>query len=163
MRRGASWCIEMSAPQRPAKHLTPKEELDPLLVEFSNLKAYADVLRQQIDFTTGAIAELTLSKASLYEIKNRDGKAEVLIHIGAGNYIRAHLQDVNTVVVGVGSGISVEKTIDNAISDIEERVKRAQAQLSSLQNQYLQVAARLDQLQVRIDQLYTQIEASGKA
>ncbi|MCX8181661.1 MAG: prefoldin subunit alpha [Candidatus Methanomethyliaceae archaeon] len=153
----------MSTPQRPTKPLTPKEELDALLVEFSNLKAYADVLRQQIEFTTGALAELTLSKASLYEIKNREGKAETLIHIGAGNYIRAHLQDVKTVVVGVGSGISIEKGIDSAISDIEDRIKRAQTQISSLQNQYLQVSARLDQLQVRIDHLYSQIESSGKA
>ncbi|MCQ5362846.1 MAG: prefoldin subunit alpha [Candidatus Methanomethylicia archaeon] len=153
----------MSSSPRPAKPLTPKEELDPLLVEFSNLKAYADVLRQQIEFTTGALAELTLSKASLYEIKNREGKAETLIHIGAGNYIRAFLQDVKTVVVGVGSGISIEKSIDTAISDIEDRIKKAQMQISSLQNQYLQVAARLDQLQARIDQLYSQIEASGKA
>ncbi len=143
--------------------MTPREELDPLLVEFSNLKAYADVLRQQIEFTTGALAELTLSKASLHEIKNREGKAETLIHIGAGNYIKAFLQDVKTVVVGVGSGISIEKSIDTAISDIEDRIKKAQMQISSLQNQYLQVAARLDQLQVRIDQLYSQIEASGKA
>ncbi|MBC7113097.1 MAG: prefoldin subunit alpha [Candidatus Methanomethyliales bacterium] len=152
----------MSSSPRPTKPLTPKEELDPLLVEFSNLKAYADVLRQQIEFTTGALAELTLSKASLYEIKNREGKAETLIHIGAGNYIKAFLQDVKTVVVGVGSGISIEKSIDTAISDIEDRIKKAQMQISSLQNQYLQVAARLDQLQVRIDQLYSQIEVSNR-
>ncbi|MGC8935980.1 MAG: prefoldin subunit alpha [Candidatus Methanomethylicaceae archaeon] len=152
----------MSAPPRPTKRPAPKEELDSLLVEFSNLKAYADVLRQQLEFTTGALAELTLSKASLYEIKNREGKAETLIHIGAGNYIRAHLQDVKSVVVGVGSGISIEKPLDNAISDVEERIKKAQAQISSLQNQYLQVATRLDKLQLRIDQLYSQIEVSGK-
>ena len=152
----------MSAPPRPTKRPAPKEELDSLLVEFSNLKAYADVLRQQLEFTTGALAELTLSKASLYEIKNREGKAETLIHIGAGNYIRAHLQDVKSVVVGVGSGISIEKPLDNAISDVEERIKKAQAQISSLQNQSLQVATRLDKLQLRIDQLYSQIEVSGK-
>lgn len=153
----------MSAPSRPVKPKSPKEELDTMLVEFSNLKAYADVLRQQIEFTTGALAELTLSKASLHEIKTREGKAEALIHIGAGNYIRAHLQDVKTVVVGVGSGVSIEKSIDSALSEVEDRIKRAQTQVSSLQNQYLQVASRLGQLQVRIDQLYSQIEASGKA
>ncbi len=153
----------MSEPSRPVKPKNPKEELDTLLVEFSNLKAYAEVLRQQIEFTTGALAELTLSKASLHEIKIREGNAEALIHIGAGNYIRAKLQDVKTVVVGVGSGVSIEKNIDTALSEVEDRIKRTQTQASSLQNQYLQVASRLGQLQVRIDQLYSQIEASGKA
>ncbi|MGQ9760140.1 MAG: prefoldin subunit alpha [Candidatus Methanomethylicaceae archaeon] len=153
----------MSEPIPSEKPRNPKEELDSTLVEFSNLKAYADVLRKQIEFTTGILADLTLSKASLSEIKTREGKAETLIHIGAGNYVRAQLQDVKSVVVGIGSGISIEKSIESAISDIDDRMKRAQNQISSLQNQYLQVAARLDQLQAKIDQLYSQIEASGKA
>lgn len=153
----------MSESPPPARPRNPKEELDSYLVEFSNLRAYEEVLRKQIEFTTGVLADLTLSKASLSEIKKREGKAETLIHIGAGNYVRAQLQDVKTVVVGVGSGISIEKSIDAAISDIDDRMRRAQTQISSLQNQYVQVAARLNQLQAKIEELYSQIEASGKA
>lgn len=148
------------SPRSPA---SPKETLDPLLAEFSNLRGYSDVMRQQMEFTTGVIAELSLSKAALQEIKSREGKGETLIHIGGGNYIKTQLQDVKTVVVGVGAGVSIEKTLDEALSEIDGRTKFAQEQLTSMQNQYLQVAARMEQLQAKIDQIYSQLEAAGQA
>ncbi|MCQ5376562.1 MAG: prefoldin subunit alpha [Candidatus Methanomethylicia archaeon] len=152
----------MSQPKQPTK-LPPKEELDNLLVEFSNLKAYADAVRQQLDLTTNVIAELILSKASMSEIKSREGKGEVMIHIGAGNYIKAQLQDVKNVVIGIGAGVSVEKSLDDAITEIDSRIKQAQDQSNYLQNQYIQASGRMSQIQPRIDQLYSQIEASGQA
>jgi prefoldin alpha subunit len=142
---------------------SPKEALDPLLVEFSNLRAYGDAIRQQLEFVSGVIAEYTLSRAALEEVRKREGKGEALIHIGAGNYIGAELKDVKTVVVGIGAGVSVEKSIDDAISEINDRVKGAQEQLVALQNQFVQVSTRMQQLQGRIDQLYGQLEASGQA
>jgi prefoldin alpha subunit len=147
----------------PPSSSSSKEALDPLLVEFSNLRGYCDAMRQQIEFTTGIIAELSLSKAALQEIKSREGKGETLIHIGGGNYIKTQLQDVKTVVVGVGAGVSLEKSLDDAISDIDGRLKLAQEQMTSLQNQYLQIAARMEQLQTKIDQIYSQLEATGQA
>ncbi|MBM5805600.1 MAG: prefoldin subunit alpha [Candidatus Verstraetearchaeota archaeon] len=150
-------------PTPPRSPASPKEALDPLLVEFSNLKAYSDMIRQQLEFATGVIAELALSKVALQEIKSREGKGETLLHIGGGNYIRTQLQDVKTVVVGVGAGVSIEKSLDDAITDIDGRTKLAQNQINSLQNQYLQIATRMEQLQAKIDQLYAQLEASGQA
>jgi prefoldin alpha subunit len=142
---------------------SPKEALDPLLVEFSNLRAYGDAIRQQLEFVSGVIAEYTLSRAALEEVRKREGKGETLIHIGAGNYISAELKDVKTVVVGIGAGVSVEKSIEDAISEIDGRVKAAQEQLVALQNQFVQISTRMQQLQERIDQLYGQLEASGQA
>lgn len=142
---------------------SPKDALDPLLVEFSNFRAYADAIRQQLEFVSGVIAEYSLSRAALEEVRKREGKGETLIHIGAGNYISAELKSVKTVVVGIGAGVSVEKSIDEAVSEIDGRVKAAQEQLVALQNQYVQVTTRMQQLQGRIDQLYGELEASGQA
>lgn len=139
-----------------------KEELEALILEYSNLKAYADVIKQQIEFSTSAIVELTMSKNSLNEIKTAGGNAETLIPIGAGNYVRAFLKDVNTVIVNVGAGVAIEKKIDEAMADIEDKIKKIQAQISALQNQYAQVVTRLSQLQARINELYPQVESSGQ-
>jgi len=141
---------------------SPKETLDPLLAEFYNLRSYGETLRQQLEMTQGILTEFSMSKAALEEIKKRDGKSETLIHIGAGNYIRTQLQDVKTVVVGIGAGVSIEKSVDDAIAEIDQRVRQAQQQMGTLQNQYMQVTGRMQQLQGRIDELYSQAE-QGKA
>lgn len=150
----------MSRPAQPAPSSasSARESMDPLLAEFNNLKGYSDALRQQIEFTASVIAELSMSKGSLEEIKAREGKGETLVHIGAGNYIRVQLDGVNTVVVGIGAGVSVEKTIADALSEVESRLKMAQQNSTSLQQQYYQVSARMDQLQGQIEQLYQQLE-----
>lgn len=139
-----------------------REELEALILEYSNLKAYADVIKQQIEFSTSAIIELTMSKNSLNEIKIVGGNAEALIPIGAGNYIRAYLKDVDTVIANIGAGVAIEKKIDEAMADIEDKIKKIQSQISTLQNQYAQVTIRLSQLQARINELYPQVEPSGQ-
>jgi prefoldin alpha subunit len=152
----------MSNQRQPTK-LAPKEELDALLQEFSNMKAYGDAIRQQLELASNIIGDMLLSKASLTEIKSRSGNGETLIHIGAGNYIKAQLKDVNSVIIGIGSGVSVERNLDDAISNIDSRIKQGQEQATVLQNNYVQISARLGQLQSRIDQLYAQLEAAGQA
>jgi len=146
-----------------SKQLSPREALDPLLVEFTNLTAYGDAVRQQLELISTVIAEHSLSRAALEEIKKREGKGETLIHIGAGNYITADLKDVKTVVVGIGAGVSVEKSIDDAMAEIDGRMKEAQERMVALQNQFVQISTRMQQLQGRIDQLYGQLEATGQA
>jgi prefoldin alpha subunit len=150
----------MSNPAQPPppSASSARESMDPLLAEFNNLKGYVDALRQQIEFTASVIAELSMSKGSLEEIKAREGKGETLVHIGAGNYIRVQLDGVSTVVVGIGAGVSVEKTIADALTEVESRLKMAQQNSTSLQQQYYQVSARMDQLQGQIEQLYQQLE-----
>jgi len=99
-----------------------KEDINALVLELSNLQSYAEVLRQQMELSTTAIMELTISKSSLEEIKRRGGNAEILIPIGAGNFIRASIKDVNSVIVNIGANVSIEKGIEIAISDIEEKI-----------------------------------------
>jgi len=144
-------------------HPSQKEVLDELLLEFSNLKAYADAIRQQIELTTNILAELVLSKSSLEEIKARGGNGEVLIHVGAGNHIRVQLNSVQSVIVGVGAGYSVEKDISEAIAEMESRIKQAQEQSAKLQDQYGKVSQRLVQVQDQVDSIYAKLEATGQA
>jgi len=148
----------MSSPQ-PSQ----KEVLDELLLEFSNLKAYADAVRQQIELTTNILAELVLSKSSLEEIRERGGNGEVLIHVGAGNHIRVQLNSVQSVIVGIGAGFSIEKGISEAISEMESRIKQAQEQSVRLQDQYSKVSQRLAQVQEQVDRIYAKLEATGQA
>jgi len=150
-------------PAKPAPALAPNDELNALLQDFTQLKSYGEAMRQQIEFTTNVIAELVLSRNCLEEISKRGGNGETLVHIGAGNYVRAEIRDVKSVVVGIGADVSVEKSLESALADVESRLKQGQEQALALQNQYNQVTAKLQQLQARIDQLYGQIENAGRA
>jgi prefoldin alpha subunit len=132
---------------------TQKEDINALVLELSNLQSYAEALRQQIELSSTAIMELTISKSSLEEIKRRGGNAEVLVPIGAGNFIRASIKDVNSVIVNIGANVSIEKGIDIAISDIEEKIKKVQSQMENLRSQYIQVVSRIEELQVKINEL----------
>lgn len=140
-----------------------KEVLDNLLLEFSKLKAYADAIRQQIELTANILTELALSKSSLEEIRARNGEGEVLVHVGAGNYIRVQIESLKNVIVGVGAGFSVEKSISDAIGEMETKIKQGQEQSLRLQDQYGKVSQRLALLQEQIDSIYAKVEATGQA
>jgi len=161
--RSAPSSSPVPAPAAGPKDRGAQRDLESLMQEYTNYRGYADAVRQQIDVLSGAVTELALSKAAIEEVRSRGGKGETLIHIGAGNYIRVQLQDVKTVIAGVGAGVLIEKTLDDAISEIESRSKRAQEQIAAAQNQLLQVTSRMDELQGRIDQLYMQSQSQSQS
>jgi len=43
------------------------------------------------------------------------------VPIGFGSFVKANLVNTDTIVVGVGAGVSVEKNIDDAKSFLEKR------------------------------------------
>ena len=140
-----------------------KETLDSMLAEFSNLKAYGDAIRQQIEIAGSYITEMMLCKSTMEEINAREGTGEVMVHIGAGNYVKVQLLDVKTALMRIGAGVSAEKSITDAMSDLDAKIKNGQEQSVALQNQYLKITQRLGQLQGQVDKLYAQLEAAGQA
>ncbi len=48
------------------------------------------------------------------ELKQEKENSELLVPIGGSSYVKVKLADTNKVIIGVGSGVSVEKTLSEA-------------------------------------------------
>ncbi len=61
---------------------------------------------------------------TLENIEKEKENAEMLVPIGGGNYISVKLANPDKVVVGMGAGVSIEKTLPEAKAVVKERMER---------------------------------------
>ena len=84
---------------------------------------------QQIDQQLG---EFTVTKNALGQIKDIKEGTEILVPVSPGIFLRATLQDNQKVVVNVGSGVTVEKPVENAkdmISEQRDELEKIQSEM----------------------------------
>jgi prefoldin alpha subunit len=97
------------------------EEMRQLLVEIRLLEGSARVLSSRLDIVTGALAETQTAKQTLEGTKGSGKGSQMLIPIGSGSFVKAKLEDTERIIIGVGAGVCLEKTIDESIKDLNLR------------------------------------------
>ena len=129
------------------------EELRRLSVEMRYLEQTADALQQRISMVNAAIADLTYANMTLDGIEKEKENAELLVPIGGNSYVKAKLADTNTVIVGMGAGVSVEKPLAEAKVALKERLDELEKAMNAAQQQFTQVAERLNSSRGRLETL----------
>ncbi len=121
-----------------------EEELRKLSIEMRFLEQTAETLQQRMTMLNAAITDLTYSSMTLEGVEKEKENAELLVPIGGSSYIKVKLKESDKVVVGLGSGVSVEKTLAEAKGIVKERLEELEKTMVSAQQQFGQVAERIN-------------------
>ena len=121
-----------------------EEELRKLSVEMRFLEQTAETLQQRINMMNAAIADLTYANLTLEGIEQEKENAKLLAPIGGNSYVKVKLQTPDKVVVGMGAGVSIEKTLPEAKAIVKERLEELEKTKRSAQQQFAQVAQRVN-------------------
>lgn len=134
-----------------------EEELRKLSVEMRFLEQTAENLQQRISMVNAAITDLTYANMSLDGIVNEKANAELLVPIGGGSYIKMKLAETDKVIIGMGAGVSVEKTLPEAKEIVKERLEELEKTMASAQQQFSQVAQRINVGRNRLESLLSTV------
>jgi prefoldin alpha subunit len=130
-----------------------EEELRKISVEMRFLEQTAESLQQRISMVNAAITDLTYANMTLDGIEKEKADAELLVPIGGGSYIKVKLAETDKVVVGMGAGVSIEKTLPEAKEIVKERLGELEKTMTSAQQQFAQVAQRINVGRNRMESL----------
>ncbi len=139
-----------------AQKLNAEEELRRLSMEMRYLEQTADALQQRISMVNAAINDLNYANMTLDGIEKEKENSEMLVPIGGGSYVKAKLADPDKIIVGMGSGVSVEKTLAQAKVDLKERLDELEKTMLSAQQQFSQVAERINSGRGRLENMLAQ-------
>ncbi len=139
-----------------------EEELNRLSIEMRLLEQTAERLQQRIGMINAAIMDLTYANMTLEGIEKEKDNAELLVPIGSSSYIKVKLANADTVVVGMGAGVSVEKTLPEAKAIVKERLDELEKTMKSAQQQFAQVAQRINSGRSQLQNLLARVR-EGKA
>jgi prefoldin alpha subunit len=139
-----------------------EEELRRLSVEMRFLEQTAETLQQRIKMINAAMTDLTYANMTLESMEKEKENAELLVPIGGSSYIKVKLACADKVVVGVGAGVSIEKTLPEAKAVVKERLEELEKTMSSAQQQFAQVVQRINAGRSRVESLLATVR-EGKA
>ncbi len=117
------------------------------------LEQTAETLQQRIGMVNAAITDLAYANMTLDGIEKEKENGELLVPIGGSAYVKVKLADSNKVIVGMGAGVSVEKTLQEAKTILKERLDELEKTMNSAQQQFTQVAERINTGRNRLETL----------
>jgi prefoldin alpha subunit len=100
-----------------------------------------------------AITDMTYANMTLDGIEKEKENIEMLVPIGGSSYVKVKLSDTNKVIVGMGAGVSIEKTLPEAKATLKERLDELEKTMNSAQQQFSQVAERINLGRGRLESL----------
>ena len=112
--------------------MTKEEDITKNLTLIEYYKQQLESIDMQLSYLQSTLAEYQRAKITVEQLHAVDENSELLIPIGAGTFVNASLTNASNVLIGVGAGVVIEKTVDEAIVKLEERMKRIQENLEKM-------------------------------
>lgn len=135
-----------------------EEELRKLNLEMRFLEQTAETIQSRINMVNAVITDLTYASMSLEGLEKEKENAELLVPIGGSSYIKVKLASTDKVIVGMGAGVSIEKTLQEAKEIIKSRLENLEKTQDSLQNQLVQVAQKINGDREKFESLVAQLK-----
>ena len=125
-----------------------QDELSRYMIMVESYKEQIAQLETQYQYLLAAIADYQKAKMTLEQLGKADDGSEVLLPIGGSTFLCANAKDTTKVLFDIGSGIVAEKSADDAIKKIDERIKNledTQEKLTNMIQQFQMEAAEASQ------------------
>ena len=132
---------------------TNEETLRRLVVELRLLEGTANTLQSRLNFVNAILTELNYAKMTLDGLEREKEDLPLFVPIGGGSYIRAKLESAEKVIVGMGAGVSVEKSLSEAKETVGNRIAQLEKTRGTLQQQLTQVAQKIEEDRARFQEL----------
>jgi len=140
-----------------------EEELRRLGVEMRFLEQTAEAIQSRINMVNAVITDLTYASMALDGIEKEKENSELLVPIGGSSYVKARLENPDKIIVGIGAGVSLEKTLQEAKEIVKNRLDDLEKTRLSLQQQFTQVAERIGEDREKFDTLVSALRKEKKS
>jgi prefoldin alpha subunit len=98
-----------------------EQELRQAMSTLEIFRAQLESIAQNQQLVQMSLEELGRAKATLSQYQTAKQGAELLVPTGENSFVFARVGDNAKAIVGIGTGISVEKSMDEAIKTMDDR------------------------------------------
>jgi prefoldin alpha subunit len=133
-------------------------------MESRYLEETVNEVQSRINMINSALSELRVSNMTLEGLEAEKKGAQLFVPIGGGSYVKAKLEAADTVVVGIGADVAVEKSVKDAKVELEARVAELEKSRETLGQQYNQIVGRIQEVRAQMEEISAKLregEQSG--
>jgi prefoldin alpha subunit len=134
-----------------------------LLTELRLLEGTAETLQNRINLINAATTELGFAAATIDGLAEEKKGAPLLVPIGGGSFVKAQVATTETLVVGMGAGVSVDRSQEDAKKIVEKRVAELEKSMGALQDQLGQVLERIRLNRQQLEEVSRKLSSQRRA
>ena len=149
----------MTSRDNSKDQISAEQKISEMLQQSKILEAYMNDIITKESTVTRLITEAHLASEAIQELSSNN-QEESLVPIGIGVYLKVTVPQVRNLLVNVGSGVTIEKSKENAKNYVELKIKEFDLAFKQLQSQKEQIAIRMNQLQNEVN---TEMQKSQRA
>ena len=143
-------CIKMTSRENSNSQISSEQKISEMLQQSKILEAYMNDIMGKEATVSRLITEAHLASEAIQGLSSTD-EQESLIPIGIGVFLKVKVPQVTNLLVSVGSGVTIEKSKENAKNYVESRIKEFELASQQIQSQKEQIAMRMNQLQNEVN------------
>jgi prefoldin alpha subunit len=137
-----------------------EEQLQRMVLELRILEAYYNELTARETLIARAVLD---SKATIEALKSipEGSDSEILVPLGAGVLMRVYSPTVNKLLLNIGAGVVIEKSKEDTLKYLDERVSQLEAALSNISAQKAELANKINAYRAQVNSLAAKLEQQG--
>ncbi len=124
-----------------------------LLTDLRRLEGTAEALQNRINLVNAAMTELSFASTTIEGLEKEKKGSPLLVPIGGGSFVKAEVATTESLVVGMGAGVSVEKHREEAKQIVKRRIEELERSRNTLQQQLGQVVERMQTYRQQLDEI----------
>ncbi len=139
-----------------------REAFRALAVELQILEGTAETVQARLNLVNAALTELSIARMTLDGVEKETPDASLFVPVGGGSFIKAKLESNDKVIVGAGAGVSIERSVVEAMEMLQNRVSEMEKTRTSLQQQLVQVVGRIQEDRGKLQDLSAKLSQAGR-
>jgi prefoldin alpha subunit len=128
-----------------------------------NAKAQLEGLVRQQQLIQLTVDEHVRARETIKSLAKGTVGDEILIPLGADSYIHAKISENRDAVVGVGSGVSLRKTADEAEKILDSKIDDLSRAFKTVSERASQTEAMIQDLSEKVQAQVDLLQSGGKA
>jgi prefoldin alpha subunit len=138
-----------------------EQEIRQALATLDMYKAQAESLAEQQQIVSFSLEEYSRARETLGKWKDAAEGAELLVPVGGNSFVHAKVANNQNALVGIGSGVTVERSLDEAIKTLETRINELAEASKKLAESLTMLEARSSQLTQVVQAEYERLQSQG--
>ena len=138
-----------------------EEDLKQALAALELYRGQAQTLAEQQNLVQFSLGEYTRAKETLAMWKDTPQDAEILVPVGGNSFVFAKVDSNSKALVGVGTGLTMEKPIQEALDTFEARIKELTEGLKKVGENRAVAESRANQLAQMVQGEYDRLQQQG--
>lgn len=142
--------------------MSDEEQIRQAYVEVRVLENYAEEIRTRLQVVVNTGTELQTTRAAVEALTKTPEGTPLLVNLGGGVYGMARTSDPTKILLDVGTGIVVEKTVEGSLELIGKRLEDLEKARASLESQLSNILTRLDRSRGKLSDLSSSAKETSR-